>query len=195
MHALPVLAAVPRSTSARSAPDRSNVVAFPSRSTVTASRRTGATRTSGADGFAEFYRDNLTAMTRLAFLLVGSREAAQDLTQDAFVRVHAKWASVTEPKAYLRRAVVNACNSHHRRRGVERRLTPRPADTDVAASAPDELFDALAQLPYRQRAVLVLRYYHDMSEAEIAATLGVRPGTVGSLASRGLERLRAVIEP
>ena len=146
------------------------------------------------DGFADFYKVQLAPMTRMAYLLVGSRETAQDLVQDSFVRVHAKWASVQEPQAYLRRAVVNACNSHHRRRRLERRFSAeRAIDTDDALDA-DELSDALATLPYRQRAVLVLRYYHDLSEAEIASALGVRPGTVGSLASRALAQLRTEIE-
>jgi len=168
-----------------------DVVAFRSRSPL---KDGGPVDTRGSDGFAELYRAQLEPMTRLAFLLVGSRETAQDLVQDSFVRVHAKWASVQEPQAYLRRAVVNSCNSHHRRGALERRFNAGAAAERDDGLGADELSDALATLPYRQRAVLVLRYYHDLSEAEIASTLGVRPGTVGSLASRALSQLRTVIE-
>lgn len=154
----------------------------------------GPVDTTGSDGFAAFYRAQSAPMTRLAFLLVGSQETAQDLVQDAFVRVHAKWSSIDEPQAYLRRAVVNACNSHHRRGALERRVNAATVPRRDDRLDADELSDALATLPYRQRAVLVLRFYHDLSEAEIASTLGVRPGTVGSLASRALAQLRTVIE-
>lgn len=168
----------------------SNVVALRAIGAVTAPERVGET----PESFSDFYRTQLVSMTRLAYLLVGSKETAQDLVQDSFVRVHARWASVREPQAYLRRAVVNACNSHHRRRHLERRFNAGQITDAGSGLDADELSDALATLPYRQRAVLVLRYYHDLSEAEIAATLGVRPGTVGSLASRALAQLRTEIE-
>jgi RNA polymerase sigma-70 factor (sigma-E family) len=143
--------------------------------------------------FAEFYADAHAPMTRLAYLLTGSAETAQDLTQDAFVRLHVAWTRVSDPDAYVRTSVVNACRSHHRRRFRERHANAVAAQAPAQLAA-DELFDALAALPYRQRAAVVLRYWHDLPEADIARELGCRPGTVGSLLSRALEQLRRVVE-
>ena len=135
-------------------------------------------------------------MVRLAFLIVGSEEVAEELVQDTFVRVRAPVEDVDQPVAYLRRAVVNACRNHHRHRDVERRGAVRLAGGEAAVAPElDHLADALGRLPTRQRAVLVLRYYLGCSEAEIAGMLGCRPGTVKSLASRGLAALRQVLEP
>jgi len=144
--------------------------------------------------FAECYRDLRPEMVRLATLMTGSPETAQDLVQDAFVRLHAAWKRVHEPRSYLRRAVVNACHSHHRRRGVERRHASTAMPAANAVLGADELADALDALPYRQRAALVLRFYSDLSDVDIAAALRCRPGTVASLIHRGLEQLRRVIE-
>ena len=143
--------------------------------------------------FADLYRDAHADMVRLAFLLTGSAEASQDVVQDAFVSVHRAWSRVREPRAYLRRAVVNACTSHHRRRFREQARMPR-ADAHAELEA-DELFDVLAALPDRQRAAVVLRYWHDLDENQIADALGCRPGTVGSLLHRAIARLREVMEP
>jgi RNA polymerase sigma-70 factor (sigma-E family) len=143
--------------------------------------------------FAELYRDAHADMVRLAYLLTGSAEASQDVVQDAFVSMHRTWARVREPRAYLRRAVVNGCTSHHRRRFRERARTPKP-ETHAELEA-DELFDVLASLPDRQRAAVVLRYWHDLDENQIADVLGCRPGTVGSLLHRAIARLREVLEP
>lgn len=144
--------------------------------------------------FSGLYRDRHAEMVRLAYLLTSSTEVAQDVVQDSFVRLHAHWSSVLDPVAYLRRSVVNACHSHHRRVFRQRRaLAARPRAQLVGLDA-DEIGDALARLPRRQRAALVLRFYHDLSEAETAAVLGCRPGTVGSLVFRGLAQLREVIE-
>ena len=131
-------------------------------------------------------------MVRLAFLLTGSPDVAQDVVQDAFVSVHRAWSRVRDPRAYLRRAVVNACTSHHRRVFRERR-TSAPGSTIVDLGA-DELFDVLETLPARQRAAIVLRYWHDLDESDIASALGCRPGTVGSLLHRAIARLREVID-
>jgi RNA polymerase sigma-70 factor (sigma-E family) len=143
--------------------------------------------------FADLYRDAYADMVRLAFLLTGSPEVSQDVVQDAFVAMHRSWSRVREPRAYLRRAVVNGCTSHHRRRFRER-ARPLVVRPDAALEA-DELFDVLAALPDRQRAAVVLRYWHDLDEQQIADALGCRPGTVGSLLHRALARLREVIEP
>ena len=146
--------------------------------------------------FEALYRSHYTPMVRFAFLLVGSAEVAEELVQDTFVRIRGPVEQVEQPVAYLRRAVVNACRNHHRHRDVERRGALRLAAGGTGAEPElDHMADALAGLPSRQRAVLVLRYYLGCSEAEIAEILDCRPGTVKSLASRGLAALRQVLEP
>jgi RNA polymerase sigma-70 factor (sigma-E family) len=143
--------------------------------------------------FEAFCRESYQPMVRLAFLLTSSIETAEDLVQDVLARTQPKWPKVDEPAAYVRRAVVNACNSHHRRRHRERQY--RLPEPEPSAMHADELFDVLAELPTRMRAAVVLRYYEDLPENDIAALLGCAPGTVRSLIHRGLARLRLVIEP
>jgi RNA polymerase sigma-70 factor (sigma-E family) len=143
--------------------------------------------------FETFCRERYQPMVRLAFLLTSSKETAEDLVQDVLARTQPRWSRVAEPAAYVRRAVVNACNSHHRRRRRERQH-PLPAPEPSRMRA-DELFDVLAELPPRMRAAVVLRYYEDLPENEIAELLGCAPGTVRSLIHRALARLRLVIEP
>ena len=123
--------------------------------------------------FSDLYRDSHADMVRLAFLLTGSAETAQDVVQDAFVSVHRAWSRVREPKAYLRRAVVNACTSHHRRAFRARRAHAQHPGPDVVELGADEMFDVLATLPARQRAAIVLRYWHGLDEREIAGVLGL----------------------
>lgn len=141
---------------------------------------------------AELYAVQYAPMVRLAYLLTGSTAVAEDLVQDSFVRLQQHWTDAREPAAYLRRSVVNACNSHHRRVGTERSHFHELVTDTVAPETP-VILDALAALPYRQRAALVLRFYEDRTEAEIAAALGCRPATVRSLVHRGLAALRKVI--
>jgi RNA polymerase sigma factor (sigma-70 family) len=165
--------------------------------------------------FDRFYLETYQGMVRLARVLVDSPQTAEDLVQDAFVRMHRHWGAVRDPEPYLRRCVVNACRSHHRRLGRERRhmalpvapggvrpgLDGRPGENaaGMVATAPgpeersddaDLLAGAIGALPYRQRAAVVLRYYADLPDAEIATALGCRIGTVGSLVHRALQRLR-----
>jgi RNA polymerase sigma-70 factor (sigma-E family) len=143
--------------------------------------------------FVALYQERYLAMVRLAYLLVGSNSVAEEIVQEAFVRVRLAIDTVHNPRAYLRVAVVNACHNQRRREGVEQRYQHLERTPDPAPE--DELRDALAKLPGRQRAVLVLRYYEGMTEAEIADALGCRRGTVKSAAARGLAQLRRVIEP
>lgn len=145
------------------------------------------------EAFADFYADHYTQLVRLATLLSGSADSAPDLVQDCFVRLHGRWTSVREPLPYIRRSIVHACASHHRHRAVARRH-PEPVQPSAELGA-DELEDALAALPPRQRAAVVLRYYGDLPDAEIARALRCREGTVRSLVSRALVDLRKVIEP
>ncbi|MCA1692483.1 MAG: SigE family RNA polymerase sigma factor [Acidimicrobiales bacterium] len=146
-----------------------------------------------ADGLAELYRREYAPMVRLAHLITGSNEAAEDVVQDSFVRVYRNWDRAEQPGAYLRTVVVNRCRSWQTRRAMERERQPRPPVAVVDAEG-RELLDALARLGPRQRAALVLRFYSDMSEAETARLLGCRPGTVKSLVHRGLRQLEGMIE-
>ncbi len=146
-----------------------------------------------ADGVAALYRREYLPMVRLAHLITGSNEVAEDVVQEAFVRMYKSWDRADQPAAYLRRIVVNGCNSWHRRRRLEREHLPRPVAEAVDPEA-RELLDALARLGLRQRTALVLRYYADMSEADVALALGCRPGTVKSLVHRGLRQLEGMIE-
>jgi RNA polymerase sigma-70 factor (sigma-E family) len=139
--------------------------------------------------FDEFFRAEWPGSVRLAAILTQQAEPAEDLAQDALARVYANWEGATNPKAYLRATIVNVCRQWQRHKGVERAKLPLVATLDAVDFAAHELADAVAALPYRQRAVLVLRYYGDLSEAEIAEALDCRPGTVKSLASRALARL------
>jgi RNA polymerase sigma-70 factor (sigma-E family) len=145
------------------------------------------------DPLVELYRDRYEPMVRLAYLMVGDRSAAEELVQDAFVNVHRSWTKVTNPPAYLRAAVVNACHSWGRRRTLE--LHRRPAPADPAELVADEIWDALQVLPMRQRAAVVLRFYEDLPDARIAELLGCREATVRTAIHRALERLRKEIEP
>ncbi len=147
----------------------------------------------GSWDFDELYRREYAPMLRVAFLLTDSNEVAEEAVHDAFAKVYERRERLARPGGYLRTCVVNRCRDLQRRRRFERsRPTGEaPGSTELVA---DEILDALAKLPMRQRAALVLRYYEDLSEADIAEALGVRPGTVKSLLSRGLDQLREVIE-
>jgi RNA polymerase sigma-70 factor (sigma-E family) len=145
-------------------------------------------------GFAPFYREAWPGAVRLAGLLTQDARIAEDVAQDAFARVYAQWSRVESPNAYLRAAIVNACKSWQSRRHTERTKLPLVATPGSTELAFDLLADAVAALPYRQRAVLVLRYYAGLREADIADALGCRPGTVKSLTSRALAALRKGIE-
>lgn len=155
------------------------------------------TSEAGAD-FDELYRSQWHNMVRVAMFLVDDVESAKDCVQDAFVSVYRR--PPRNPAAqvgYLHRAVVNASRSALRRRGTARRHL-RTVEPDAVESADKGLLvgvehaamiAALGTLPTRQREVLVLRYWAQLSEAEIAEALGMRPGTVKSTASRALTAL------
>lgn len=135
------------------------------------------------------------AMVRLAHLLTGSPASAEDVVHDAFVKLHDVVDDVREPGAYLRRTVVNLCHSHHRRAGVERRWRDRQPPPEVVVPPDvDETWRAVQSLPERQRQVLVLRFHLDMKVDDIAATLGLPPGTVKSTIHRGLAALAEGID-
>lgn len=108
--------------------------------------------------------------------------------------MYASWGRATNPEAYLRTTLVNRCHNWRRRGRVREAKLPLLAGSTSVELPADELADAVAALPFRQRAVIVLRYYGGLSEAEIGAALGCRNGTVKSLAARALARLERVIE-
>jgi RNA polymerase sigma-70 factor (sigma-E family) len=152
-------------------------------------------------GLDEAFRLHYADLVRVAAFILGDRGAAEDVVQDVFVRVHGRADLMNgDPRSYLRSAVVNGCRTALRRRRLIHRHAERqgqqsacpPLTTEEAALLDEErrrVLAALANLPRRRREVLVLRFYLEMSEAEIAATLGISPGTVKSTAARGLAAL------
>jgi RNA polymerase sigma-70 factor (sigma-E family) len=137
----------------------------------------------------DLYRIHRRPMVRLARLLTSSPALAEEIVQEAFIKFARSAGKKDEPAAYLRVIVVNLCRSQQRRTLVERRLAPR-APVLSGVTEIDETWDLVRKLPFRQRAVLMLRYYEDLSEADIARVLGCRPGTVKSALHRGLAALR-----
>lgn len=137
-----------------------------------------------------------------AVLLAGSRDAGQDLLQTALERLLRHWRTLDgDPEAYLRRTLYNLAADGFRRQGrLQRKLrllgagTPQPPDVTAEVDLRDALVRILLQLPPRQRAVLVLKYWEQLTEAETAAVLGWPEGTVKSAASRGLRRLRELAD-
>lgn len=149
-------------------------------------------------GLADLYRAEQPGLVRLATLLVRDQAVAEELVQEAFVRVAPKLGQIDAPGAYLRTAVVNLCRGHGRRQAVAARHPQRPAADAAPPPLPPDLAPvwlALGDLPDRQRQALVLRFYLDLPDDEIARLLDARPGTVRSLISRGLAALKEVVEP
>ena len=147
-----------------------------------------------ATGLDDLFREHYGPMVRLAHLITGSNEAAEDVVQEAFVRMARSWGRAANPAGYLRTVVVNRCRTWQRRQVLERRHG-RAAEPGIdSLPEVDETLAALARLAPRRRAALVLRFYADLSEAEIAEAIGCRPGTVKSLIHRGLAELKETIE-
>jgi RNA polymerase sigma-70 factor (sigma-E family) len=154
--------------------------------------------------FEEFAVARLPALLRFAGVVTGDRGVAEDVVQEVLIRAQLNWGRLTrmdDVEAYVRRMVVNEFVSWHRRR---RRWVPvaevvrPPSDAPDHASTHaerDELVAGLARLPRRQRAVLALRYYEGLSDAEIADVLGCRPATVRAYAARALATLRVDLRP
>ena len=153
----------------------------------------------------QLYAAHWRQLVRLSVLLVRDQGTAEELVQDAFVAMHGRWSRLREPDkalAYLRQAVVNRSRSALRHRAVVERHAARegaplsaPGADDSLDTTPDTdrreaVLDAMRALPQRQREVIALRYYLDLSEAEIADALGISTGAVKSHASRGAAALR-----
>jgi RNA polymerase sigma-70 factor (sigma-E family) len=153
---------------------------------------------------ATLFREHHGELVRLALFMVGDLPTAEDVVQDVYASVHSRWSQIAVLDAvlpYVRAAVLNGCRSVLRRRGIARRagVLHRASMPDEQRASPEselivsedrrQVLAALARLPRRRREVLVLRYYLDLSEAEIAAVLGISPGTVKSTAARALAAL------
>lgn len=161
-------------------------------------RRVGTTGTitrgvdEDAEDFVRFYREAYPGAVRLAWLLTHDHHAAEDVVQDAFERLRPRLAAVEHRAGYLRTTVVNGCRDRARTAGrADARLRRIEIVSEVGPPGEaSEVLELVARLPYRQRAVLVLRYWADLPEAEIAEIVGVRPATVRSITARALAKLR-----
>ncbi len=165
----------------------------------------GAGATWDADtALEELYAAHWRQLVRLSVLLVRDVGTAEEIVQDAFVAVHGRWTRLRDHDralAYLRQAVVNRSRSVLRHRKVEAKHAPVPGvapaadDGALAQARRDVVLEAMRHLPDRQREVVALRYYLDLSEADIAATLGISRGAVKSHSSRGLAALKLSLGP
>ena len=177
--------------------------ASPSRGHAGRARSVGAVAAVERDraAYAAVFREHRDAVLRVALLLSGDRHRAEEATAEAFARVWPQWrrGHVLEERAYLCRAVVNELRSRGRRRQLEAAVASRRSAAGATRSVEDDTVErsvvlaALARLPERQRAAVVLRYYEDLSEAQTAEALGMRLGTVKSQTARGLARLRELL--
>jgi RNA polymerase sigma-70 factor (sigma-E family) len=151
--------------------------------------------------FAEFVVGALPRLLRFAYVLTGNPAAAEDLVQIALGRSWRAWRlrRIDDPQAFVRKVMINSYASWYRRHGSRETLTANPAENVIIEDEArriddrDVVWRALLTLPPRQRAVIVLRYYEDMSELEISAVMGTSPGTVKSQSARALRRLAAVL--
>lgn len=147
----------------------------------------------------ELYRRQVAPLQKLAFLLTGDHHLAEDITQQAFIRFYGSFMKLRNPAAapaYLRKTVVNLARGHHRRSRRETQKAEPYQETQDVSWGPsvedhDEMVQAIARLPYRQRVAIVLRYYEDLSEQQAAEVLGCSPGAMKSLTARAMSSLRA----
>ena len=163
-----------------------------------------ATTWDADEAVTQIYTAHYRSLVRLSALLVRDGQAAEEIVQDSFIAMHGAWRRLRDPDralAYLRQAVVNRSRSWLRRRQVADKYAPRPMpdmasaeDGAMGALEHQAVIAALRKLPERQREVLVLRYYADLSEADIAEAIGVSRGAVKSHASRGLAAVRTTLE-
>jgi RNA polymerase sigma-70 factor (sigma-E family) len=159
---------------------------------------------SGTETLDELFHTHYDPMVRFAVLLLGDRTSAEEVVQDAFVKMHMRQRRLGDPDsmgAYLRQSVLNGARSHLRWRGVRRRRAV-PADSTVITTPERSALDsdrrrqvlaALDDLPLRQREVMVMRYWLELSEDEIAAALGISQGAVKTHAHRARQALAATL--
>ncbi|MEV0830762.1 SigE family RNA polymerase sigma factor [Nonomuraea rubra] len=149
-----------------------------------------------APDFADFAANRGHTLFRYAYMLTGNPHDAADLVQEAMMRLRGSWSRVQRkhnPESYVKTTIARLHISVWRRRRREHLVWEVHERPQPVAESPLDLWDELAKLPKRQRAVLVLRYYEDRSDVEIAEMLGISPGTVRSQASRALDKLRATV--
>lgn len=144
--------------------------------------------------FTTFYQSEFMGQVRRAWLVTGSAEVAHDVVHDAMIEVYSRWDSLVSPGAYLNRAVLNGCHQIDRRTVAQRRLLPRLVDRGADSATGEVLDDVLDELPFNQRAAVVLRYYGGMSTAEIAQALNCAPGSVGPWINRALKKMRKALQ-
>lgn len=145
--------------------------------------------------FELFYRREFNRSVRLVWLLTGSQVVAEDIVQEAMADLFGRFSRLRVPDAYLRRGLVNGARRWHRRERLRReRLGALVGEEVVLDERDSTMLEAVARLPYRQRVVIVARYWGGWTEADIARVLRCRQGTVKSLASRALARLRSEVE-
>lgn len=150
------------------------------------------------------YSAHYSSLVRLGALLLRDSGAAEEIVQDAFVAMHGRWNRLRDPDkalAYLRTTVVNRCRSRQRHLMVVDKHMPKSLPNEpsaeqavMATATTDTVIAAMRTLPEKQRTVMVLRYYGELSEAEIAETMGISRGAVKSHASRATKSLRLVLE-
>jgi RNA polymerase sigma-70 factor (sigma-E family) len=151
------------------------------------------------EAFEAFVRAHATTLVRLAGALTGDPGVSEEVVQSALERVFVRWRRLDDPLAYTRQVVVNLCRERGRGAGRRERVglpfTDAAAPDDIAVRDDrDQLVRAVRALPHRQRAVVVLRFWHDLTEQQAADVLGIRAGTVKSQTSRALRRLRQLLD-
>ena len=153
--------------------------------------------------FRAFFMAEGESLRRLAVFLIGDAEAGADMAQETLARLYRHWGRIRseEPSPYARRILVNLVRSSHRRRFLERRIRKSPSVHEYSVPSQSDRIDeflrissALKALPTARRAAIVLRFYEDMSEGDIARTLDRPLGTVKSDIHRGLAKLRTLLE-
>lgn len=161
-----------------------------------------AVTTAGTNRLEALYSEHVRSAIRLAYLMTGDEQQAQDIAQEAFAKIAGRFHDLRNPDAfpgYLRTTVLNLSRGHLRRLRTQREYLHRNSAGDetersLDTEGRDEMWQALGRLPYRQRAALVLRYYEDLSERQAADALGCSVSAMKSLVSRGLQSLRAEME-
>lgn len=167
--------------------------------------RSEAAGETGEIPLVELYRTHYRSLVRLAALLLDDIGTSEEVVQDAYVKMHGAWGRIKDPEKalpYLRTTVVNLSRSRMRHRQVAEKHAPRPMPDEPSAeygaitlAERDAVIAALRGLPDRQREALVLRFYGDLSELEIATTMGVSQGAVKSHLHRGKAALARALEP
>jgi RNA polymerase sigma-70 factor (sigma-E family) len=155
------------------------------------------------DGVTALYREHALGLIRLAVVMLGDRQAAEDVVQDAFTGLYRRWHALSDTSralGYVRSSVLNGARSALRKRA---RQQAAPGDPTATAASPEaeallseehrEVLEAIRRLPDRQREALVLRFYLELSEQDIARSMGISRGTVKSTTSRALAALRRTL--